>query len=133
MHEKSTVQEKDVYRYTCCQQRKETRVTKYKKILEREKKADIVDIAALERTLSASSYIKPDLKLFEEYMRARALVAEQLTRFYNRTMCRQQVGATTPEVPLHRKLRLSAYVNRKRADQLLVNHLRKRFTPERVA
>ncbi|KAJ2483946.1 hypothetical protein IWW56_000092 [Coemansia sp. RSA 2131] len=132
LHEESSVASKNVYRYTHCQQRKETRITKYKKILEREKKADIVDIAALERTLSAGSYIKPDIKLFEEYLRARALVAERLTRFYNRTMRRQQVGATTPEVLLHRKLRLSAYVNRKRADQLLVNRLRKRFTPDAV-
>ncbi|KAJ2655688.1 hypothetical protein IW148_005955 [Coemansia sp. RSA 1199] len=133
LHEKSMVDDKNVYRYTRCQQRKETRVKKYRKILEREKKADIADIAALERTLSAGSYIKPDLKLFEEYLAARAEVAERLTRFYNRTMCRQQVGATTPEVPLHRKLRLSAFINRKRAaDQLLVNRLRKRFTSDAI-
>ncbi|KAJ2125644.1 hypothetical protein IW147_000704 [Coemansia sp. RSA 720] len=112
--------------------RQETRITKYKKILEREKKADIVEIAALERTLSAGSYIKPDIKLFEEYLAARALVAERLTRLYNRTMCRQQIGATAPRASLHRKLRLLAYVNRKRADQLLVNCLRKRFTPDAV-
>ncbi|KAJ2480726.1 hypothetical protein IWW56_002239 [Coemansia sp. RSA 2131] len=129
IHEKSTVQEKDVYRYTRCQQRKETRVTKYKKILENEKTAEV---AALERTLSAGSYIKPDLKLFEEYLAARAEVAVELTRFYNRTMCRQRVGATTPEVPLHRKLRLSAFINRKRADQLLVNRLRQRFSQDAV-
>ncbi|KAJ2478632.1 ER membrane glycoprotein subunit of the GPI transamidase complex-like protein [Coemansia sp. RSA 2131] len=104
LHEESSVASKNVYRYTRCQQRKETRVTKYKKILEREKKADIVDIAGLERTLSAGSYLKPDLKLFEEYLAARADVAERLTRFYNKTMCRQ----------------------------LLVNRLRKRFTPDAV-
>ncbi|KAJ2482397.1 hypothetical protein IWW56_001054 [Coemansia sp. RSA 2131] len=131
MHEESSVASKNVYRYTRCQQRRETRVTKYKKILEREK-ADIVDIAALECTLSAGSYIKPDIKLFEEYLAARAEVAERLTWFYNRTMCHQQVGATAPRASLHRKLRLSAYVNRKRADQLLVNRLRERFTPDAV-
>ncbi|KAJ2664440.1 hypothetical protein IW148_002020 [Coemansia sp. RSA 1199] len=89
-------------------------------------------VAALERTLSAGSYIKSDLKLFEEYLAARADVAERLTRFYNRTICRQQVGAMTPEVSLHRKLQLSAYVNCKRANQLLINRLRKRFTPDAV-
>ncbi|KAJ2471960.1 hypothetical protein IWW56_006235, partial [Coemansia sp. RSA 2131] len=102
------------------------------KILEREKKADIVDIAALERTLSAGSYLKPDLKLFEEYLAARAEVAVELTRHYNQTMCNQRVGTTTPEVPLHQKLRLSAFINRKRADQLLVNRLRQMFTPDAV-
>ncbi|KAJ2478472.1 hypothetical protein IWW56_003693 [Coemansia sp. RSA 2131] len=104
LHEESSVTSKNVYRYTRCQQRKETCVTKYKKILEREKKADIVDIAGLERTLSAGSYLKPDLKLFEEYLAAQADVAERLTRFYNKTMCRQ----------------------------LLVNRLRKRFTPDAI-
>ncbi|KAJ2500761.1 hypothetical protein GGH96_002514 [Coemansia sp. RSA 1972] len=47
-------------------------------------------------------------------------------------MCRQQVSATTPMVPLHRKLRLSAYVNRQRADQLLMNRLRERFSQDAV-
>ncbi|KAJ2482297.1 hypothetical protein IWW56_001202 [Coemansia sp. RSA 2131] len=113
-------------------QRKETCVKKYQKILEHKKKADIVDITVLEHTLSAGSYIKPDLKLFEEYLAAQADVAERLTRFYNRTMCHQQIGAMTPEVPLYWKLQLSAYINRKRADQLLINCLRKRFSPDTV-
>ncbi|KAJ2278596.1 hypothetical protein GGH14_002975 [Coemansia sp. RSA 370] len=47
-------------------------------------------------------------------------------------MCNQRVGATTPKVPLHRKLRLSAYINRQRADQLLVNRLRERFSQDAV-
>ncbi|KAJ2476202.1 hypothetical protein IWW56_005052 [Coemansia sp. RSA 2131] len=101
MHEESSVASKNVYRYMRSQQRKETRVKKYRKILENEKTADV---AALERKLSAGSYIKPDLKLFEEYLAARADVAVELTRFYNKTMCNQRVGATTPEVPLHRRL-----------------------------
>ncbi|KAJ2474192.1 hypothetical protein IWW56_005875, partial [Coemansia sp. RSA 2131] len=82
LHEKSTVDDKNVYRYTRSQQRKETRIKKYRKILENEKTADV---AALERTLSAGSYIKPDLELFEGYLAARADVAVELTRFYNRT------------------------------------------------
>ncbi|KAJ1785408.1 hypothetical protein LPJ67_003962, partial [Coemansia sp. RSA 1938] len=132
MHEKSTVQEKCVYRHTRSQQRKETRITKYRKILQNKKKADVKDITALERTLSAGSCIKPNLKLFEEYLAARAEVAADLTRHYNETMCNQQDGATTPKVPLHRKLRLSAYINRQRADQLLINRLKKRFSQDAV-
>ncbi|KAJ2135626.1 hypothetical protein GGH17_002298 [Coemansia sp. RSA 788] len=129
MHEKSTVQEKCVYRHTRSQQRKETRVTKYRKILQNEKTADV---AAAERRLGAGSCIKPNLKLFEEYLAARAEVAADLTRHYNETMCNQQDGATTPKVPLHRKLRLSAYINRQRADQLLINRLKKRFSQDAV-
>ncbi|KAJ2120283.1 hypothetical protein IW147_005199 [Coemansia sp. RSA 720] len=129
MHEKSSVASKNVYRYTRCQQRKETRVKKYRKILENEKTADV---AEAERRLSAGSYIKPDLELFKEYLAARADVAVELTRFYNKTMCNQRVGTTTPEVPLHRKLRLSAYTNRQQADQLLVNRLRQRFSQDAV-
>ncbi|KAJ2657297.1 hypothetical protein IW148_005240 [Coemansia sp. RSA 1199] len=125
----SSVASKNVYRYTRYQQRKETRVTKYKKILENEKTAEV---AALERALSAGSYIKPDLRLFEEYLAARAEVAVELTRHYNQTMCRQRVGTTTPEVPLNRKLQLSAFINRKRADQLLVNRLHQRFTLDAI-
>ncbi|KAJ2499196.1 hypothetical protein GGH96_003710 [Coemansia sp. RSA 1972] len=130
MHEKSTVEEKWVYRYTRSQQRKETRATKHQKICEHVKKVDIADIAALERTLSAGSFIKPNLGLYKVYLKARAEVEAELTDFYNETMCRQQVGTTTPMVPLHRKLRLSAFVNRQQADQLLINRLRKEFKPE---
>ncbi|KAJ2502573.1 hypothetical protein GGH96_000977 [Coemansia sp. RSA 1972] len=118
VHEKSTIEEKT---FT---------VTKHQKICEHEKKADKGGIAALERTLSAGSYIKPDLALFEEYLKARAEVEAELTQHYNETMCHQKVGATTPKVPLHRKLRLSAYINRQQADQLLVNRLRAKFKPE---
>ncbi|KAJ2498446.1 hypothetical protein GGH96_004291 [Coemansia sp. RSA 1972] len=64
MHEKSTVEEKDVYRYKRSQQCKETCVTKHQKILQDKKKADDEDITALEHTLSASSFIKPDLDLY---------------------------------------------------------------------
>ncbi|KAJ2125315.1 hypothetical protein IW147_000961, partial [Coemansia sp. RSA 720] len=71
-------------------------------------------------------------ELFKDYLRARALVAVDLTRFYNRTMCNQRVDATTPEVPLHRKLRLSTYINRQRADQKLVSRLRKKFSPNAI-
>ncbi|KAJ2540233.1 hypothetical protein GGF49_004619 [Coemansia sp. RSA 1853] len=108
MHEKSTIEDK-VYRYTQNQQRVETRRRKYQKILDNEKPADI---AAAEQSLNAGSRVVPDLELFKDYLRARALVANDLTQFYNRTICHQRVGATTPEVPLHRKLRLSAYINR---------------------
>ncbi|KAJ2498127.1 hypothetical protein GGH96_004547 [Coemansia sp. RSA 1972] len=132
LHEESTVTEKCVYRYTRNQQRRETRVTKYQNICEHVKKTDVADIAALERTLKAGSFTKPDLALFEEYLAARAKVEAELTDFYNETMCWQRDGATTPMVPLHRKLRLSAYINRQRADQLLMNRLKKRFSPDAV-
>ncbi|KAJ2266117.1 hypothetical protein EV176_005713 [Coemansia sp. RSA 451] len=101
-------------------------VTKHKRIREREKTAEVV---TAERRLRAGSYVVPNLQLFEEYLRARADVAVGLTRHYNETKCRQRDGATTPGVPLHRKLRLSAYINRQQADQLLVNRLRAKFKP----
>ncbi|KAJ2498252.1 hypothetical protein GGH96_004456 [Coemansia sp. RSA 1972] len=125
LHEESTIAEKRVYRYTRCQQHRETHVAKYRKILQDEKTADIT---ALERTLKAGSFTIPNLALFEEYLAARAEVAVELTRHYNETMCRQRVGATTLMVPLHRKLRLSMFINRQRADQLLMNRLQERFS-----
>ncbi|KAJ2503561.1 hypothetical protein GGH96_000121 [Coemansia sp. RSA 1972] len=132
LHKKSTIEEKNVYRYTRNQQRRETKQKKYRNICEHVKKVDVADIAALERTLKAGSFTIPDLVLFEEYLAARAKVEAELTDFYNETMCRQRVGATTPMVPLHRKLRLSAYVNQQRADQLLMNRLRERFSQDAV-
>ncbi|KAJ2176819.1 hypothetical protein EV181_006732, partial [Coemansia sp. RSA 532] len=114
------------------QQRKETCITKYRKILQNEKKADVKDITVLEHTLSAGSCIKPNLKLFEEYLAAQAEVAADLTWHYNETMCNQQDGTTTPKVPLHCKLRLSAFINQQQANQLLINRLKKRFSQDAV-
>ncbi|KAJ2646060.1 hypothetical protein IW137_001628 [Coemansia sp. RSA 1287] len=130
MHEDSTIQNKRVYRYTKCQQRVETKQTKYRKILEHVKKASSMGIAALERTLGAGSCIKPDLDQFKVYLAARAKVASRLTAFYNKTMSHQQDGATMPEVPLHRKLRLSTYIKRQQADQRLFKQLRAKFKPK---
>ncbi|KAJ2502461.1 hypothetical protein GGH96_001124 [Coemansia sp. RSA 1972] len=113
MHEKSTVEEKQLYQY-----------------MHNEKKANDKDIAALERTLSASSFIKPDLDSYKVYLEAREKVEAELTRHYNKMMCHQQVGAMTPEVPLHQKLQLSVFINWQQADQLLVNRLQKEFKPE---
>ncbi|KAJ2130832.1 hypothetical protein IW136_005457, partial [Coemansia sp. RSA 678] len=101
MHEDSTIQDKQVYQYTKCQQRVETKQTKYRKILEHVKKASSVDITVLERTLGTGSCIKPDLDQFKVYLAAQAEVAARLTAFYNETMSCQQDGATTPKVPLH--------------------------------
>ncbi|KAJ2496672.1 hypothetical protein GGH96_005682, partial [Coemansia sp. RSA 1972] len=130
MQEDSTIQKKQIYRYTKCQQRRETCVTKYRKILEQVKKADKEDIAALERTLGAGSFIKPGLALFKEYLAARAEVATKLTVFYNKTMSWQRDGATTFEVPLHRKLQFAVYIKRQQADDRLVKKLREKFKPE---
>ncbi|KAJ2120748.1 hypothetical protein IW147_004837 [Coemansia sp. RSA 720] len=127
MCEDNSIAEKKVYRYTKCQQRVETKQKKYQKILQQVKTADV---AAAEHTLGAGSYLKPDLKHFEEYLRARALVAAKLTWFYNHTMSCQQDSATMQEVPLHWKLRLSGYIRRQQADQHLVKQLRAKFKPK---
>ncbi|KAJ2501326.1 hypothetical protein GGH96_002025 [Coemansia sp. RSA 1972] len=130
MREDSTVQKKQIYQYTCNQQCRETCVTKYHKILQDVKKASTVDITEAERALGVGSFIKPDLTLFKEYLAARAKVAAKLTVFYNKTMSWQRDGATTPEVPLHRKLRFSVYIKRQQADDRLVKKLRAKFKPE---
>ncbi|KAJ2666734.1 hypothetical protein IW148_000724 [Coemansia sp. RSA 1199] len=127
MCEDSSIAEKKVYRYTRNQQRVETKQTKYKKIFQQVKTAEV---AAAERTLSAGSYLKPDLDSYKVYLAARADVAAKLTWFYNHTMSRQRDDATTPEVPIHRKLRLSGYIKRQQADQRLVKRLRAKFKPK---
>ncbi|KAJ2270663.1 hypothetical protein J3F81_003790 [Coemansia sp. RSA 371] len=80
-------------------------------------------IAVSERSLGAGSCMVPDLQLFTHYLRVSVLVADLLTYFYSTTMCNEQDGAATPEVPLHRKLRLSVYINCQQAIQRLVNRL----------
>ncbi|KAJ2497699.1 hypothetical protein GGH96_004882 [Coemansia sp. RSA 1972] len=47
-------------------------------------------------------------------------------------MCHQQDGATTPKVPMHHKLKLSAFLNRQRTDQLLINRLKQKFSRDAV-
>ncbi|KAJ2499420.1 hypothetical protein GGH96_003569 [Coemansia sp. RSA 1972] len=84
MYKDSSVEKKCLYQYTCNQQDKEMQLTKFKQLWEKFKKADTEDITALECTLGAGSCIKPDLKLFKEYLEAQALVADQLTIFYNK-------------------------------------------------
>ncbi|KAJ2142613.1 hypothetical protein IW136_001905 [Coemansia sp. RSA 678] len=138
MHEDSSIEDKQLYRYTRNQQRKETRVTRFKQIL---KKVKPVDIAAAERSLGAGSCVKPDLKLFKEYLEARAQVADKLTRFYNETHTVHPTSThqihmfktSEPQsFPLHRKLRLSAYINQKQADQRLIKKLQDEFGPNAV-
>ncbi|KAJ2473603.1 hypothetical protein IWW56_005960, partial [Coemansia sp. RSA 2131] len=127
MHKDSTIKDKQVYRYTRCQQRVETKQTKYRKILQQVK---TVDVVAAERTLGTGSCIKPDLDSYKVYLRAWALVAVELTIFYSHTMSHQRDSTTTPEVPIHRKLRLSGYIKRQQADEHLVNRLQAKFKPK---
>ncbi|KAJ2470224.1 hypothetical protein IWW56_006576, partial [Coemansia sp. RSA 2131] len=68
MHEDSSIEEKHVYRYTRNQQRKETRLTKFKQILEKVKPAEVTEA---ERSLGAGSCVKPDLELYKVYLVAR--------------------------------------------------------------
>ncbi|KAJ2498454.1 hypothetical protein GGH96_004299 [Coemansia sp. RSA 1972] len=70
LHEKSTIEKKDVYRYTRNQQHRKTKQARYCKILQDEKKTDVADITVLECKLKADSFIKPDIKLFEVYLTA---------------------------------------------------------------
>ncbi|KAJ2125949.1 hypothetical protein IW147_000421 [Coemansia sp. RSA 720] len=138
MHEDSSIEEKKVYRYTRNQQRKETRLTKFKRILEKVKPADV---AEAERSLGAGSCVKPDLESYKVYLVARERVADTLTRFYNETYTVHPTSShqihmfktSEPKsFPLHRKLRLSAYVNRKQADQRLIKKLQEEFEPNAV-
>ncbi|KAJ2496920.1 hypothetical protein GGH96_005495 [Coemansia sp. RSA 1972] len=141
MHEDSSVEKKHLYQYTRNQQCKEMQLTKFKWILEKAQKADTEDIAALERTLGAGSCIKPDLELYKVYLEAWALVANQLTHFYNEmytvhpTSTHQihMFKTSVPQAfPLYCKLGLSAYVNWKQADQCLGKKLHKEFGPNTV-
>ncbi|KAJ2212158.1 hypothetical protein IW140_005039 [Coemansia sp. RSA 1813] len=124
MTDKSTSEEKALFRYTRSQKAKETRTTCYRKLREKLKKKhpDSNEIKAAEARLATFSCtsILPDK--YEQYVRTRAAVWPVLSRFYTNTMTTSKNG-NSPQ-PIHRKLRQSAHIKQQQADERLAKRIR---------
>ncbi|KAJ2705364.1 hypothetical protein FB645_002534, partial [Coemansia sp. IMI 203386] len=136
MHENSKrdPSKRMVFRYTSAQKTKETRSNRYRKILEKAKKEyEGGKVLRAEAQLSKRSHCTLDPQKFRRYVELRNRVSAVLRPFYERyiTASSQQ----DPEVhtyPLHRKLRLSAFMNQQQADIRLAKNLRAKFGPNPI-
>ena len=102
----------ETFRYTQNQRRKETRVKKYKRILEKEKK-DFPETHELEKLLSETSSKTIDFEKFREYIRVKCIVNLGLKQFYERE--------------IWRKFRLSVFVKTKQTESRMIENFKKKF------
>jgi transposase len=104
------------FRYTQNQRRKETKMKKYKKIRESNKKSTIIKgktIEEWESTLSQYNKKTLDFAKFKEYVDQKNTVNEIIGSFY--------------EEQIYRKLNLNGYMNRQRSEQRMINRFEKMF------
>ncbi|KAJ1770575.1 hypothetical protein IW140_003324 [Coemansia sp. RSA 1813] len=129
MHEYSSIGNPWLFRFTRNHKAKLTRSTKFRKILEAAKKMypDNAIIKAEQRLAEVSCItVNPDR--FKRFIEVQAEVWPLLSKFYSCT----QTNSTTNKKPLHRQLRLAAYLNSQRADHTLANLIREQFGPDPV-
>lgn len=111
-------------RYTNRQRRKETKVAKYRKILEREKKlafnkVEGRTILEWEADLSKHNHKTVSVAAFEKYISAKLLMNSKISAFY--------------EARWHRKQKLNGYFNRRRSEARLLSRVEEIFgKPEDV-
>ncbi|PHZ14529.1 uncharacterized protein RHIMIDRAFT_275382, partial [Rhizopus microsporus ATCC 52813] len=117
VHENSTPEQLVKFRYTKQQQDKTWKTKKYRRILQALEAQD-PDIVRAD-TISVEG--------FGRFLQARSEQSAVLSRFYGHTITNHDNG-----YPLFRKIRLSAYFNRQRADQKLIQDLRARFGEDAV-
>ena len=102
----------ETFRYTQNQRRKETRVKKYKKILQKEKK-DFPETHEFEKLLSETNSKTIDFQKFREYIRLKSIVNLKLKEFYERE--------------IWRKFRLSVFVKTKISESRMIENFKKKF------
>jgi hypothetical protein len=116
MHEDSTAQHPIKYRYTKPCQDKHRKTKDYRRILRQVKPQAVADA---ERTLVNSRSLT--VQGFEQFLHNRSLVTDLLTNHYGETATEDDTA------PLHRKLKLSAYIRKQIADQDFIANLRDHF------
>ncbi|KAJ2586185.1 hypothetical protein H4R99_008528, partial [Coemansia sp. RSA 1722] len=136
MHENSDSDpsKRMVFRYTSAQKTKETRSKRYRKILEKAKKEyEGGKVLRAEAQLSKRSHCTLDPQKFRRYVELRNRVSAVLRPFYERYITAlSQQGPEVRSYPLHRKLRLSAYMNQQQANIRLAKNLRAKFGPNPI-
>ncbi|KAJ2882423.1 hypothetical protein H4R27_003455 [Coemansia aciculifera] len=138
MHEKSTPENPVVLRYTYCQESKERRTRKFHKICNKARR-DYPDNAIQKAENRLAKYDRTSLvpEKFKAYVEARAREGPLLSEFYRKTPTKHAESShqihkhqdyTPKTYPLHRKLNLSAYINKQQADHRLVKSIREKFS-----
>ncbi|KAI9317451.1 hypothetical protein BX666DRAFT_1937390, partial [Dichotomocladium elegans] len=148
MHELSTPELPKIHRYTRNQRARETRMVRFRQI--RDTAKDRYDnknsIREAETRLAQICHSTVNAARYKLYVESRAREWSLLSSFYSRTTKThttsthpRRVRKMHPYVdheahnhPLHRKLRLSAYINQKQANARLVRTLRRRFGKDTV-
>ncbi|KAG1613708.1 hypothetical protein G6F46_007501 [Rhizopus delemar] len=124
MHEKSTVENKMIYRYTSNQKAIETKSRRFRK-LRNNLKRDKVIAAELSLTHSKPSTVNKDK--FVDYLQERAKVIPVMKAYYlneDRPVAEDQgAGGFLP----FRKMKHSSFINQQQADKRLAKNLREKF------
>jgi hypothetical protein len=127
MHENSSVDNKQLHRYTSNQKSKETRSNKYRK-LRTELKNDFNGALEAEAALSRCNRSTLDPDIYGKYPETRSRATLVLKSVYEK----KESNHPNTEDFLFRKLRLSAYMNQKQADSRLASSLRNKFGEDAI-
>ncbi|CEG79052.1 hypothetical protein RMATCC62417_13566 [Rhizopus microsporus] len=114
------------FRYTKQQQDKTWKTKKYRRILQ-DLKAQDPDVVQSEQALSQQPSSTVPVEDFGRFLQARSEQSAVLSRFYGHTITNHDNGYS-----LFCKIRLSAYFNKQRADQKLIQDLRTKFGEDAV-
>jgi hypothetical protein len=127
LHENSTPKDKIVYRYIRNQRAVETKSSKFRKLRNCLKPDEVV---AAELSLSQHCSATINKRKFVKYIEERSKVSRTLCVYYGNED--QPIGVRTADRLPFRKMKLSAIINRKKADKCLVRDLRRKFGEEPV-
>jgi transposase len=116
------IKERNQFRYTQDQRRKETKQKKYRDIiqeLKKKKKINKKNVIELETEISKHNKRTLDIKKFKEYLKKKNEVNKKLFEFY--------------EKEIFRKLKLNGYINRLKSEQIMISRFTEKFgEPENV-
>ncbi|CEG76128.1 hypothetical protein RMATCC62417_11065 [Rhizopus microsporus] len=126
VHENSTPEQPVKFRYTKQQQDKTWKTKKYRRLLQ-DFKAQGPDVIQTEQALSQQPSGTVFIEDFDRFLQARSEQSTVLSRFYRHTITNHDNGYL-----LFRKIRLSAYFNKQRAEQKLIQDLRAKFGEDAV-
>ncbi|KAJ2862773.1 hypothetical protein FB639_005349 [Coemansia asiatica] len=138
IHEKSTADNPWTSHYTCNQLNRERHTSHFKKIQEKAKDTtNVIGVHDAELMLASVPHCSVDPECLIHYVQTRALVEGTLRSFYEGQMTTHASSIHPVHVkrlnyeacnhPLHRKLRLSAFINKKQADAWLIRNLKKKY------
>jgi hypothetical protein len=126
-HEKSTTDNKLVYRYTRNQRNVQRKLRKFAKLRERFKPKEV---SKYEVSLSKCNSASVNLANFSKYLQEKAKVSQGLYEYYNNEDISAGIRAAD-RLPF-RKMKLSSCINSKQAEKRLARDLRTKFGQDPV-